>query len=44
MANAIEIKNLVKTYGDFTLSIDSLAIPSGCIMGLIGSNGAGSTE
>ncbi len=41
MANAIEIKNLVKTYGDFTLSIDSLAIPSGCIMGLIGSNGAG---
>ena len=41
MANAIEIKNLVKSYGDFTLSIDSLNIPSGCIMGLVGSNGAG---
>ena len=41
MANAIEIKNLKKTYGDFTLSIDSLVIPSGCIMGLVGSNGAG---
>lgn len=41
MANAIEIKNLVKSYGDFTLSIDSLSIPCGCIMGLIGSNGAG---
>ena len=41
MANAIEIRNLVKTYGDFTLSIDSLEIPCGCIMGLIGSNGAG---
>ena len=41
MANATEIKNLVKTYGDFTLSIESLEIPSGCIMGLVGSNGAG---
>ncbi len=41
MANAIEIRHLVKTYGDFTLSIDSLDIPCGCIMGLIGSNGAG---
>lgn len=41
MTNAIEIKNLVKTYNDFTLSIDSLEIPRGCIMGLVGSNGAG---
>ena len=41
MANAIEIRNLKKTYGDFTLSIDSLIIPCGCIMGLVGSNGAG---
>ena len=41
MANAIEIRNLRKTYGDFTLSIDSLEIPCGCIMGLVGSNGAG---
>ena len=41
MANAIEIRNLRKTYGDFTLTIDSLDIPCGCIMGLVGSNGAG---
>ncbi len=41
MANAIEIKNLVKSYDDFTLSIESLDIPKGCIMGLVGSNGAG---
>ncbi len=41
MANAIEIKNLVKSYDDFTLSIESLKIPKGCIMGLVGSNGAG---
>ena len=41
MANAIAIKNLKKSYGDFTLSIDSLEIPKGCIMGLVGSNGAG---
>ena len=41
MTNAIEIKNLKKSYGDFTLSIDSLEIPCGCIMGLVGSNGAG---
>ena len=41
MANAIEIRNLRKIYGDFTLSIDSLEIPCGCIMGLVGSNGAG---
>lgn len=41
MANAIEIRHLRKTYGDFTLSIDALDIPCGCIMGLVGSNGAG---
>ena len=41
MANAIEIKQLKKSYDDFTLSIDALEIPQGCIMGLVGSNGAG---
>lgn len=39
--NAIEIKNLTKTFTDFTLDNISLTLPSGCIMGLIGENGAG---
>lgn len=39
--NAIEIRNLSKSYEGFTLHIDALDIPKGCIMGLVGSNGAG---
>ncbi len=39
--NALEIKNLTKSYPDFTLDNLSLTLPSGCIMGLIGENGAG---
>ena len=41
MTNAIEIKNLTKNYKDFSLDNISLTLPSGCIMGLIGENGAG---
>lgn len=41
MINAIEIKDLTKTYKDFTLDHISLTIPSGVVMGLIGENGAG---
>lgn len=41
MTNAIEIRNLSKNYKDFSLNIDALDIPKGCIMGLVGSNGAG---
>lgn len=41
MTNAIEIKNLTKNYKDFSLDNVSLTLPSGCIMGLIGENGAG---
>ena len=44
MKNAIEIRNLVKNYGDkFTLGEINLEIPSGIIIGLIGENGAGKT-
>lgn len=44
MKNAIEIRNLVKNYGDkFTLEEINLNIPSGIIIGLIGENGAGKT-
>ncbi len=39
--NALEIKNLTKSYPDFTLDNLNLTLPSGCIMGLIGENGAG---
>lgn len=39
--NAIEIKELTKKYNGFTLDHASLTLPQGCIMGLIGENGAG---
>lgn len=39
--NALEIKDLTKTYPGFTLDRLNLTLPSGCIMGLIGENGAG---
>lgn len=41
--NALEIKDLRKSRGDFSLDGISLTLPSGCIMGLIGENGAGKT-
>lgn len=39
--NAVEIKNLTKNYKDFTLDNVSFTLPNGCIMGLVGENGAG---
>ncbi|MBQ8135778.1 MAG: ABC transporter ATP-binding protein [Clostridia bacterium] len=39
--NAIEVNNLCKVYRDFSLDNISLELPSGCIMGLVGENGAG---
>ncbi len=39
--NALEIRNLCKSYPGFTLDNLNLTLPSGCIMGLIGENGAG---
>ncbi len=41
MQNAIEIKSLTKHYKDFSLEDISLTLPSGCIVGLVGENGAG---
>lgn len=39
--NAIEIKHLTKHYQGFSLDDLNLTLPSGCIMGLVGENGAG---
>lgn len=39
--NAIEIKNLCKRYPGFKLDNLNLTLPGGCVMGLIGENGAG---
>lgn len=39
--NAIELNQVTKSYGGFTLDHVSLALPMGTIMGLVGENGAG---
>ena len=39
--NALEINNLSKSFADFKLDNLNLTLPSGCILGLIGENGAG---
>ena len=39
--NALEIRNLTRHFGDFTLDRLNLTLPGGCILGLIGENGAG---
>ena len=45
MDNLLEIKNVVKTYGDYTaLNNVSLTIPKGSVYGLLGPNGAGKTS
>ncbi len=45
MNNILEVKNVVKQYGDYTaLNSVSLSVPSGSIYGLLGPNGAGKTS
>ena len=39
--NAIELQHVEKRYGDFALSDVSFSLPAGCVLGLIGENGAG---
>ena len=44
MGNLLEVKNVVKKYGDYVaLNEVSLTIPKGSIYGLLGPNGAGKT-
>ncbi len=45
MSNILEVKNVVKQYGDYTaLNEVSLSVPKGSIYGLLGPNGAGKTS
>ena len=39
--NAIEVRGLTKRYRDFALEGLDLALPYGCVLGLVGENGAG---
>ena len=39
--NALELRGLSKHYKEFSLDRISLTLPGGCVMGLIGENGAG---
>ena len=41
--NALELKGAGKRYKGFCLQNVDLALPEGCILGLIGENGAGKT-
>lgn len=44
MDNLIEVRNLNKRYMGFELKDVNLTVPTGCIVGLIGQNGAGKTS
>lgn len=41
MNNALELRQVNKRYGEFALQDLSLELPAGCILGLVGENGAG---
>ena len=41
--NLVEIRSLVKRYGDFALEQVNLDVPAGYVVGMVGANGAGKT-
>ncbi|MDO4555943.1 MAG: ABC transporter ATP-binding protein [Lachnospiraceae bacterium] len=43
MKEAVRLEHVSKSYTDFLLDDISFSVPGGCIMGLIGENGAGKT-
>ena len=42
--NAIECRDLTKAYRGFTLDHLTFSLPAGCILGLVGENGAGKSD
>lgn len=43
MSNILEVENLNKSYGNFSLADVTFSLPEDCITGFIGTNGAGKT-
>lgn len=43
MSDILNVENLNKSYGDFSLTDVAFSLPEGCITGFIGVNGAGKT-
>lgn len=43
MNDILNVENLNKSYGDFSLTDVTFSLPEGCITGFIGINGAGKT-
>lgn len=41
ISNALELRDVSRSFKDFSLQNLSLTLPSGCILGLVGENGAG---
>ena len=39
--NALELRHVSRRLGDFELRDVNLTLPKGCILGLVGENGAG---
>ncbi len=43
MSDLLVIRDLCKSYGDFALQNVGFSVPEGCVVGLVGGNGAGKT-
>lgn len=41
MSHALELKHVSRSFGDFALEDVNLTLPAGCVLGLVGENGAG---
>ena len=41
MKNALELQNVSKSFKEFEMKDMTFSLPEGCILGLVGKNGAG---